>query len=149
MLSGSELDAEEQGEPNLSQIWLEGMCNITQTTEGSALIEIIIQQGNAAFFGFQQSRFQYNEQRMSFTSTTAISATTEENASFMLHTGTSATAQEAQNIATSANEFFGINTVPTDANLTPDDLRAILDTRDLTKANVENLGLGIPTDVSE
>ena len=145
LLSGSELDAEEQGEPNLSQIWLEGMCNITQTTEGSALIEIIIQESNAAFFGFQQSRFQYNEQRMSFTSTTAVSATTEENSSFMLHTGTSATAQEAQNIATAANEFFGINTVPTDANITPDDLRAILDARRLTDENVRRLGILRPT----
>ena len=145
LLSGSELDAEEQGEPNLSQIWLEGMCNITQTTEGSALIEIIIQEGNAQFFGFQQARFQYNEQRMSFTSTTAISATTEENASFMLHTGTSATAQEAQNIATAANEFFGINTVPSDANTTPDDIRAILDARRLTDENVRRLGILRPT----
>ena len=147
-LSGNMLDAEEQTEPALSQIWLEGMSNETQTTTGSALIEIIIQQGNASFFGFQQSRFQYNEQRVSFTSTSAISASTEENASFMLHTGTSATAQEAQNIATLGNEFFGINTVPSVSFTSPDDIRAILDARDLTKDNVGNLGLGIPTDVS-
>ena len=147
-LSGSMLDAEEQTEPALSQIWLEGMCNITQTTTTSALIEIIIQQGNANFFGFQQARFTYNEQRVSFTSTTAVSASTEENASFMLHTGTSTTAQEAQNIATLGNEFFGINTVPSVSFTSPDDIRAILDARDLTKDNVGNLGLGIPTDVS-
>ena len=149
LLSGSELDAEEQGEPNLSQIWLEGMCNITQTTEGSALIEIIIQEGNATFFGNQQSRFQYNEQIMRFTSTTAVSKSTEENASFMLHTGTSATAQEAQNIATFDNEFFGINTVPSDANTTPDDVReilkSVLNARRLTDENVRRLGILRPT----
>ena len=83
-LSGSMLDAEEQSEAALSQIWLEGMSNITQTTSTSALIEIIIQESNANFFGFQQSRFTYNENRMSFTSTTAVSASTEENSSFML-----------------------------------------------------------------
>ena len=139
-LSGSMLDAEEQSEPALSQIWLEGMCNITQTTTGSALIEIIIQQSNANFFGFQQQRFTYNEQRVSFTSTTAVSDSTEENSSFMLHTGTSATAQEAQNIATLANEFFGINTVPSVTFTSPDDIRAILDARDLTKQNVKLIG---------
>ena len=139
-LSGSMLDAEEQSEPALSQIWLEGMCNITQTTTGSALIEIIIQQSNANFFGFQQQRFTYNEQRVSFTSTTAVSDSTEENSSFMLHTGTSATAQEAQNIATLANEFFGINTVPSVSFTSPDDIRAILDARDLTKQNVKLIG---------
>ena len=139
-LSGSMLDAEEQTEAALSQIWLEGMSNITQTITGSALIEIIIQQGNANFFGFQQARFTYNEQRVSFTSTTAVSASTEENASFMLHTGTSATAQEAQNIATLANEFFGINTVPSVSFTSPDDIRAILDARDLTKQNVKLIG---------
>ena len=139
-LSGSMLDAEEQSEPALSQIWLEGMCNITQTTEGSALIEIIIQQSNANFFGFQQQRFTYNEQRVSFTSTTAVSDSTEENSSFMLHTGTSSTAQEAQNIATLANEFFGINTVPSVTFTSPDDIRAILDARDLTKQNVKLIG---------
>ena len=139
-LSGSMLDAEEQSEPALSQIWLEGMCNITQTTTGSALIEIIIQQSNANFFGFQQQRFTYNEQRVSFTSTTAVSDSTEENSSFMLHTGTSSTAQEAQNIATLANEFFGINTVPSVSFTSPDDIRAILDARDLTKQNVKLIG---------
>ena len=41
-LSGSMLDAEEQSEAALSQIWLEGMSNITQTTSTSALIEIIM-----------------------------------------------------------------------------------------------------------
>ena len=66
----------------------------------------------------------------------------------MLHTGTSTTAQEAQNIATLGNEFFGINTVPSVSFTSPDDIRAILDARDLTKDNVGNLGLGIPTDVS-
>ena len=148
-LSGSNLDAEVQPEPNLSQIWLEGMCNITQTTEGSALIEIIIQEGNAAFFGFLPARFQYNENRMSFTSTTAVSASTEENCAFMQHSGGSATARAAQNIATLGNEDFGINTIPANSFTTPEEIEAILDRRDLTKDNVENLGLGIPTDVSE
>ena len=147
-LSGSMLDAEEQSEAALSQIWLEGMSNITQTTSTSALIEIIIQEGNANFFGFQQSRFTYNENRMSFTSTTAVSASTEENSSFMLHTGGSATAREAQNIATAGNEFFGINTVPSVTFTSPEQIEEILNERDLTKDNVGNLGLGIPTDVS-
>ena len=148
-LSGSNLDAEVQPEPNLSQIWMEGMCNITQTTTGSALIEIIIQEGNAAFFGFLPARFQYNENRMSFTSTTAVSASTEENCAFMQHTGGTATARAAQNIATLGNEDFGINTIPANSFTTPEEIEAILDRRDLTKINVENLGLGIPTDVSE
>ena len=147
-LSGSMLDAEEQSEAALSQIWLEGMSNITQTTETSALVEIIIQESNANFFGFQQSRFTYNENRMSFTSTTAVSASTEENSSFMLHTGGSATAREAQNIATAGNEFFGINTVPSVTFTSPEQIEEILNERDLTKDNVGNLGLGIPTDVS-
>ena len=147
-LSGSMLDAEEQSEAALSQIWLEGMSNITQTTSTSALIEIIIQESNANFFGFQQSRFTYNENRMSFTSTTAVSASTEENSSFMLHTGGSATAREAQNIATAGNEFFGINTVPSVTFTSPEQIEEILNERDLTKDNVGNLGLGIPTDVS-
>ena len=145
LLSGNDMDAEELNEPSLSQTLLEGMCNETQTTTVSALIEIIIQEGNANFFGNQQSRFQYNEQRMSFTSTTANAKGNEENASFMLHTGTSATAQEAQNIATLDNEFFGINTVPSDANTTPDDIRAILDARRLTEENVRRLGILRPT----
>ena len=147
-LSGSMLDAEEQSEGALSQIWLEGMSNITQTTTGSALIEIIIQESNANFFGFQQSRFTYNENRMSFTSTTAVSASTEENSSFMLHTGGTATARAAQNIATAGNEFFGINTVPSVTFTSPEQIEEILNERDLTKDNVGNLGLGIPTDVS-
>ena len=147
-LSGSMLDAEEQSEAALSQIWLEGMSNITQTTSTSALIEIIIQESNANFFGFQQSRFTYNENRMSFTSTTAVSASTEENASFMLHTGGTATARAAQNIATAGNEFFGINTVPSVTFTSPEQIEEILNERDLTKDNVGNLGLGIPTDVS-
>ena len=147
-LSGSMLDAEEQSEAALSQIWLEGMSNITQTTSTSALIEIIIQESNANFFGFQQSRFTYNENRMSFTSTTAVSASTEENSSFMLHTGGTATARAAQNIATAGNEFFGINTVPSVTFTSPEQIEEILNERDLTKDNVGNLGLGIPTDVS-
>ena len=147
-LSGSMLDAEEQSEAALSQIWLEGMSNITQTTGTSALIEIIIQESNANFFGFQQSRFTYNENRMSFTSTTAVSASTEENSSFMLHTGGTATARAAQNIATAGNEFFGINTVPSVTFTSPEQIEEILNERDLTKDNVGNLGLGIPTDVS-
>ena len=147
-LSGSMLDAEEQSEAALSQIWLEGMSNITQTTSTSALIEIIIQEGNANFFGFQQSRFTYNENRISFTSTTAVSASTEENSSFMLHTGGTATARAAQNIATAGNEFFGINTVPSVTFTSPEQIEEILNERDLTKDNVGNLGLGIPTDVS-
>ena len=147
-LSGSMLDAEEQSEAALSQIWLEGMCNITQTTTGSALIEIVIQESNANFFGFQQSRFTYNENRMSFTSTTAVSASTEENSSFMLHTGGASTARAAQNIATAGNEFFGINTVPSVTFTSPEQIEEILNERDLTKDNVGNLGLGIPTDVS-
>ena len=147
-LSGSMLDAEEQNEPSLSQIWLEGMSNITQTTEGSALIEIVIQEGNANFFGFQQNRFTYNENRISFTSTTAISATTEENASFMLHTGGAATAREAQNISTAGNEFFGINTVPSVSFTSTDDINAILNERDLTKNNVKLLGQLRPTQES-
>ena len=147
-LSGSMLDAEEQSEAALSQIWLEGMSNIAQTTETSALIEIIIQESNANFFGFQQSRFTYNENRMSFTSTTAVSASTEENSSFMLHTGGTATARAAQNIATAGNEFFGINTVPSVTFTSPEQIEEILNERDLTKDNVGNLGLGIPTDVS-
>ena len=147
-LSGSMLDAEEQSEAALSQIWLEGMSNITQTTETSALIEIVIQEGNANFFGFQQSRFTYNENRISFTSTTAVSASTEENSSFMLHTGGTATARAAQNIATAGNEFFGINTVPSVTFTSPEQIEEILDERDLTKNNVKNLGLGIPTQSS-
>ena len=148
-LSGKNLDAEVQPEPNLSQIWMEGMCNITQTLTSSALIEVIIQEGNAAFFGFLPARFQYNENRMSFTSTTAVSASTEENCAFMQHTGGSATARAAQNIATLGNEDFGINTIPANSFTTPEEIEAILDRRDLTKDNVENIGLGIPTDVSE
>ena len=147
-LSGSMLDAEEQSEAALSQIWLEGMSNITQTTSTSALIEIIIQESNANFFGFQQSRFTYNENRISFTSTTAVSASTEENSSFMLHTGGSITAREAQNISTAGNEFFGINTVPSVTFTSPEQIEEILNERDLTKNNVKNLGLGIPTQSS-
>ena len=148
-LSGSNLDAEVQPEPNLSQIWMEGMCNITQTLTSSALIEIIIQEGNATFFGFLPARFQYNENRMSFTSTTAVSASTEENCAFMQHTGGSATARAAQNIATLGNEDFGINTIPSVTFTSVEEIEAVLDRRDLTKDNVENIGLGIPTDVSE
>ena len=146
-LSGSMLDAEEQSEAALSQIWLEGMCNITQTTEGSALIEIIIQEGNAVFFGFQQSRFTYNENRMSFTSTTAVSASTEENSSFMFHTGGTATARAAQNIATAGNEFFGINTVATQVinAASEEEIEAILNARRLTEENLRRIGLFIPT----
>ena len=148
-LVGNNLDAEEQSEPNLSQIWLEGMCNETQTVSTSALIEIIIQEGNANFFGFLPARFQYNEFRMSFDSSTAISASTEENCAFMQHLGTSTSARVAQNIATLANEDFGINTIPSVTFTSVEEIEQILDRRDLTKDNVENLGLGIPTDVSD
>ena len=154
LLSGNNLYPEQVNEATLSQIWLEGMCNITQTTEGSALIEIIIQEGNAAFFGFQQSRFEYNEQRMSFTSTTATADGNDRACSFMRYTGTSATADEAQRAATLDNDFFSIFTVPTTlaageiSTLVIEDIEEVLDERDVTKQNIKLLGQLRPTQES-
>ena len=154
LLSGNNLYPEQVNEAVLSQIWLEGMCNITQTTEGSALIEIIIQEGNAAFFGFQQSRFEYNEQRMSFTSTTATANGNDRACSFMRYTGTSSSADEAQRAATLDNDFFSIFTVPTTlaageiSTLVIEDIEEVLDERDVTKTNVKLLGQLRPTQES-
>ena len=157
-LSGKNLMPEEVSEATLSQIWLEGMCNETQTAN-SAPMHVILRQENADatvtnaayWFGAQQSRFEYNEQKMSFTSTTSNADDQDRACSFMLHTGTSLTADDAQNIATLANEYFSIFTVPTSLNaaqistLVEEDIEGILDRRDLTKDNTFRIGLGIPT----
>ena len=155
LLSGNNLYPEQVNEAALSQIWLEGMSNETQTTTGSALIEIIIQEGNASFFGFQQSRFEYNEQRMSFTSTTATADGNDRACSYMRYTGTSSTADEAQRAATLDNDFFSIFTVPTTlaageiSTLVIEDIEEVLDERDMTKENQKRLGQLRPIKVSE
>ena len=160
-LSGNNMKPEEVNEGALSQIWLEGMCNETQTAN-SAPMHVLLRQENADaavtnasyWFGAQQSRFEYNEQKMSFTSTTANADDQDRACSFMLHTGTSSTADEAQNIATLANEFFSIFTVPTTlaageiSTLVIEDIDNILDERDLTKNNVKLLGQLRPTQES-
>ena len=131
------------------------MCNEIQTAVAAPMHVILRQENadetvtNAAYwFGAQQNRFEYNEQKMSFTSTTSNADDQDRACSFMLHTGTSATADEAQNIATLANEFFSIFTVPTSisageiSTLVVEDIEEALNT--LTTNTLEDVSAGIP-----
>ena len=154
-LSGQHLMPEEVSEAALSQIWLEGMCNETQTAN-SAPMHVLLRQENADetvtnaayWFGAQQNRFEYNEQKMSFTSTTSNATDQDRACSFMLHTGTSATADIAQNIATLANEYFSIFTVPTSISAGEISTLVIEDIKDFgndVAIEVKKASLGIPS----
>ena len=154
-LSGLNLQPEEVSEASLSQIWLEGMCNETQTANPAPLHVMLRQENDdvtvtnpSYFFGAQQNRFEYNEQKMSFTSTTANADDQDRACSFMLHTGTSTTADEAQNIATLANEFFSIFTVPTSISAGEISTLVIGDIKDFgndVSIEVKKASLGIPS----